>query len=211
MWVTKDYQPCEQHAAKIHSGWREVRHTPLRQSKSVVHFITSYRGSRNIVKVDIIEGTAKSSSVIVSLVGVRVDGSSMPGGTSGEKPANPEVQGIIDSIKPELEKQLEHTLPQLTLLSYKTQVVAGINYFAKMNAGCDSSSSASPPFNIHGRRPYIVHFRWTAGKTYVRWASVDIGEEDVVMHLRVYQDLGNNLSLTSYKYPKGAPEPINYF
>lgn len=105
------------------------------------------------------------------LVGVnKVDGSMRPGGTSEEKAPTAEVQAIITSIKPQVEAELGRTVPQLKLLSYKTQVVAGINYFAK----------------------------------------VDIGEEDVV-HLRVYKDLGQNVSLHSVQHSKGRTDPIEYF
>lgn len=58
-----------------------------------------------------------------------------PGGLSGEKAPTAEVQEIIAAIKPQLEETLGRPIDELTLLSYKTQVVSGINYFAKVDIG----------------------------------------------------------------------------
>ncbi|XP_063878950.1 cystatin-A-like [Scylla paramamosain] len=70
------------------------------------------------------------------LVGVSVEGM-RPGGTSAEKPPTPEVQALVDAIKPQVEEKLGRQVDHMTLLSYKTQVVAGINYFAKVDIGED--------------------------------------------------------------------------
>ncbi|XP_045119876.1 cystatin-A-like [Portunus trituberculatus] len=73
------------------------------------------------------------------LVGECVEGLGMmvPGGTSPEKSPTPEVQAMVDAVKPQVEERLGRQVDQMTLLGFKTQVVAGINYFAKVDIGED--------------------------------------------------------------------------
>ncbi|XP_053645676.1 cystatin-B isoform X2 [Cherax quadricarinatus] len=94
----------------------------------------------------------------------------MPGGTSEVKPPNEEVQQLLLSVKDQVEEKLGRSVSQFKLLSYKTQVVAGMNYFAK----------------------------------------IDIGEEDVV-HVRVYKDLKQKVSLHSLQHPKAHHDDLTYF
>ncbi|KAG7165819.1 Cystatin-B-like [Homarus americanus] len=77
---------------------------------------------------------------------------------------------LYSLLRSQVEDKLGREVSQFTLLSYKTQVVAGTNYFAK----------------------------------------VDIGEEEVV-HMRVYKDLKQNLSLHSIQHPKAKEDDIAYF
>uniref|UniRef100_A0A674IBB1 Cystatin domain-containing protein n=1 Tax=Terrapene triunguis TaxID=2587831 RepID=A0A674IBB1_9SAUR len=53
------------------------------------------------------------------------------GGLTEIKPATPEIQEIADQVKPQLEGKENKTYPVYVALKYKTQVVAGINYFIK--------------------------------------------------------------------------------
>lgn len=75
------------------------------------------------------------------LVGVSVEalGGMRVGGTTEEKAPTPEVQAIVDAVKPQVEARLglNQPLEQMTLLGFKTQVVAGINYFCKVDIGED--------------------------------------------------------------------------
>lgn len=59
----------------------------------------------------------------------------MCGGTSQLKQADKEVQQICDQIKEEAEKKAETKFPQFVAVSYKTQLVAGTNYFIKVDVG----------------------------------------------------------------------------
>ncbi|KAK3880899.1 hypothetical protein Pcinc_014638 [Petrolisthes cinctipes] len=110
--------------------------------------------------------------VVTCLLYYSVGSVGVPGGTSDEQPPNDKVQQIINGVRGEVEQQLGHPVTGFTLISYKSQVVAGINYFAK----------------------------------------VDIGEgEDSMVHIRVYKNLGGNVSLHSIQYPKSRNHPIEYF
>ncbi|XP_006091012.1 cystatin-A [Myotis myotis] len=62
----------------------------------------------------------------------------MPGGLTEAKPATPEVQEIADEVKPQLEAQTNETYEEFEAIEYKTQVVAGINYYIKVRVGHDS-------------------------------------------------------------------------
>ncbi|POI26350.1 hypothetical protein CIB84_009900 [Bambusicola thoracicus] len=60
----------------------------------------------------------------------------MPGGLSDPKPATPEVQHLADQVKPQLERRENETYTMFTAIIYRTQVVAGTNYFVKVqNSG----------------------------------------------------------------------------
>nr|XP_021490320.1 cystatin-A [Meriones unguiculatus] len=57
------------------------------------------------------------------------------GGLSEAKPATPEIQEIADKIKPQLEEQTNEKYETYEAVEYKTQVVAGVNYFIKIHVG----------------------------------------------------------------------------
>lgn len=55
------------------------------------------------------------------------------GGLGSAKEANPKISEIVQKIKPALESKSGKTFESLEPLSYKTQVVAGTNYFVKVS------------------------------------------------------------------------------
>lgn len=58
------------------------------------------------------------------------------GGVGQAKPATAEVQSMIDTLKSEVSSKLGRSdLHPFKAVSFKTQVVAGINYFVKVDAG----------------------------------------------------------------------------
>ncbi|XP_043556909.1 cystatin-A1-like [Chiloscyllium plagiosum] len=59
------------------------------------------------------------------------------GGTSSEKTVTPEVQQIAYSMKSEIEEKANRTYDVFVVKSFKTQIVAGINYFMKIHVGGD--------------------------------------------------------------------------
>lgn len=58
----------------------------------------------------------------------------IPGGTSQLEQPNDEANQILNSVKDELVSKSGHT-GEVILLGYKTQVVAGTNYFMKISIG----------------------------------------------------------------------------
>uniref|UniRef100_A0A8C3YV69 Cystatin domain-containing protein n=1 Tax=Catagonus wagneri TaxID=51154 RepID=A0A8C3YV69_9CETA len=56
----------------------------------------------------------------------------IPGGLTETKPATPEIQEIANTVKPQLEAKTNQTYEEFEAVEYKTQVVAGINYYIKV-------------------------------------------------------------------------------
>jgi cystatin-A/B len=59
------------------------------------------------------------------------------GGPSDSKPANDEIQQICNQLKSSVEAKAGKAFPEFTALSFKSQVVAGTNYFVKVHVGSD--------------------------------------------------------------------------
>ncbi|NXF36771.1 CYTA protein, partial [Nyctibius bracteatus] len=89
----------------------------------------------------------------------------MPGGLSETKPATPEVQHIVDEVKLQFESRENRTYDIFKAIAYRTQVVAGINYFIKVQV-CDDSYAHLRVFQSLPRDnegPSLVSFQ--TGKT----------------------------------------------
>ncbi|XP_044140077.1 cystatin-A [Bufo gargarizans] len=59
------------------------------------------------------------------------------GGLGGAKPATEEVQGLCDQVKAEVEEKHGKKYSTYVATEYKTQCVAGTNYFVKVQVGDD--------------------------------------------------------------------------
>lgn len=58
------------------------------------------------------------------------------GGASAVQAPTPEVQGICDTVKSEiLQKVGSESTPEFRLVGFRTQVVAGTNYFVNIDVG----------------------------------------------------------------------------
>uniref|UniRef100_A0A8C9PHU0 Cystatin A n=3 Tax=Marmotini TaxID=337730 RepID=A0A8C9PHU0_SPEDA len=62
----------------------------------------------------------------------------IPGGLTEAKPATEEIQEIANEVKPQLEEKTNESYEQFEAVEYKTQVVAGINYYIKVRVGDDT-------------------------------------------------------------------------
>ncbi|XP_075269023.1 cystatin-A [Opisthocomus hoazin] len=58
--------------------------------------------------------------------------SEMVGGYSEAQPATPEIQRIVDEVKPQFENQANRKCDVFKATEYQTQVVAGTNYCIKV-------------------------------------------------------------------------------
>ncbi|CAM2097295.1 cystatin-B-like isoform X2 [Lepidochelys kempii] len=57
------------------------------------------------------------------------------GGLTGVRPATPETQQILDEVKLQVEEKEGKKFEVFTAVEFKTQLVAGINYFIKVHVG----------------------------------------------------------------------------
>ena len=62
------------------------------------------------------------------------------GGTGEEKVASEEVQSLLESVKADIVAKLGSEPAQFTATHFKTQVVAGTNYFIRVLLGDDKLS-----------------------------------------------------------------------
>ncbi|XP_036599173.1 cystatin-A-like [Trichosurus vulpecula] len=61
----------------------------------------------------------------------------MLGGLGETKPATPEIQKIVDKVKPQFEKKSNEKYDSFELVEYRRQVVAGTVYYVKVHLGDD--------------------------------------------------------------------------
>ncbi|XP_004436564.1 PREDICTED: cystatin-A isoform X2 [Ceratotherium simum simum] len=59
----------------------------------------------------------------------------MPGGLTEARPATPDIQEIANEVKSQLEAKTNQTYEEFKAVEYKTQVVAGTNYYIKVQVG----------------------------------------------------------------------------
>ena len=59
------------------------------------------------------------------------------GGTGAVHPASEDTQQLIEKVKEDVEKTVGHSLETYQAISFISQVVAGVNYFVKVNIGND--------------------------------------------------------------------------
>ncbi|XP_005090623.1 cystatin-A1 isoform X1 [Aplysia californica] len=62
---------------------------------------------------------------------------SMPGGLVEDKEADQSVQTLIEQVREALETKAGKTFSQYKAVTYRTQVVAGTNYFVKVQVDAD--------------------------------------------------------------------------
>nr|P35479.1 RecName: Full=Leukocyte cysteine proteinase inhibitor 1; AltName: Full=PLCPI; AltName: Full=Stefin-D1 [Sus scrofa]AAB29392.1 PLCPI=cysteine proteinase inhibitor [swine, polymorphonuclear leukocytes, Peptide, 103 aa] [Sus scrofa] len=59
----------------------------------------------------------------------------LAGGLTEPRPATPEIQEIANKVKPQLEEKTNKTYEKFEAIIYRSQVVAGTNYYIKVHVG----------------------------------------------------------------------------
>ena len=85
------------------------------------------------------------------------------GGTSDARPLSAEEAKMVKDLKAEVEKSAGETYGSFTPHSVKTQVVAGTNYFAKVDVGGDKFIHARIFQGLGGATPTVAAVQ--TGKT----------------------------------------------
>ncbi|XP_075707132.1 cystatin-A1-like [Rhinoderma darwinii] len=83
------------------------------------------------------------------------------GGVGELEPADPEVQAIVDLVKSEFLKKSGVNAKAFQVVSYKSQVVAGRNYFVKVRLGKDQFCHLSifAPIPYPKEKPQLKSFQ----------------------------------------------------
>ncbi|KAF6040979.1 CSTB [Bugula neritina] len=105
------------------------------QSAAVIVFLSlslSLRVSQS-VSIKLSEFQIKSDLEAVRLKRM----SQLVGGPSGVKEADAEIQDILDKTRTGFEDKAGVKFDEFTAISYRSQVVAGTNYFIKVKVGTD--------------------------------------------------------------------------
>jgi cystatin-A/B len=88
------------------------------------------------------------------------------GGVGQSKQATPEVQAMIDGLKGDVSNKLVgKTLGPFEAVSFKTQVVAGTNYFVKVRVGSGEEHVHLRVFKPLGESPKPVLHSCQEGHT----------------------------------------------
>ncbi|XP_071989373.1 cystatin-A-like [Engystomops pustulosus] len=94
------------------------------------------------------------------------------GGLGEEKSADSEVQELVDEIKPEFLNKCRINVTKFKATKYKTQVVAGTNYFVKVKVGggrCIHLRIFKPPPHT-GEKPSLTRFQLCRRKEDPIWS-----------------------------------------
>ncbi|KAM8820354.1 cystatin-B-like [Eudromia elegans] len=80
------------------------------------------------------------------------------GGPSAAQAATEETQRIAEEVKPQLEEKEGKTFDVFTAVEYKSQVVAGTNFFIKVHVGNDEFVHLRVFRSLpHENRPLSLH------------------------------------------------------
>ncbi|OWF48255.1 cystatin-B-like [Mizuhopecten yessoensis] len=85
----------------------------------------------------------------------------MVGGQSEVKSADEETQNIADQIRGEVQTKIGKVFPQFKVVQYKTQMVAGVNYFMKIAVEDDKyiHIRVFKPLPHTGEEPSLISFQ----------------------------------------------------
>lgn len=82
----------------------------------------------------------------------------MPGGLGQAKPADEEIQKLVDSVSDEIKSQSGgKDFAHLKAISYRSQVVAGTNFYVKVHTGDDHLHvKIFRPLPVHGDKAQVT-------------------------------------------------------
>ncbi|XP_075707133.1 cystatin-A1-like [Rhinoderma darwinii] len=83
------------------------------------------------------------------------------GGLSKEKPADPEAQDVVNSVESEFLKKSGVNAKTFQAVKYRSQVVAGKNYFVKVRLGKDQFCHLRifAPLTYTNNKPQLKSFQ----------------------------------------------------
>mgnify|MGYP002507290866 CR=1 FL=1 len=91
----------------------------------------------------------------------------MCGGTSSAQPATAEIQAIADQVKSQLEEKTNKKYRMFKAVEFKSQVVAGTNYFIKVQVDDDDFIHIRVFESLpHENKPVVLHDYQTAKGRY---------------------------------------------
>ncbi|WP_203541280.1 cystatin domain-containing protein [Pseudomonas arcuscaelestis] len=91
----------------------------------------------------------------------------IPGALSESKKATSEIQDLVDRIKPEVEHKTNTTYSELRAVTYKMQIVAGVNYFVSVATNNESNEVIFLKIHkpLHGSNNDLALTAYQTGKS----------------------------------------------
>ncbi len=113
------------------------------------------------------------------------------GGISNEEiKADDKINAMLEKLRPKIAEKIALGDQPMTALSYKSQIVAGKNYFVKVK-------NVLFPYSVYSVQVLLL--------------QVSAGESIGHFHVRIYEDLKGEVSLSGIQHPKTKDDEIQYF
>lgn len=97
------------------------------------------------------------------------------GGINDEKPADDTVREVLQKVHSQVEKKVGKSFESLKPIVYRTQVVAGMNYFIKAEA--TEKNGAKSMLHVRVYRPFRGGHELSAVRT-------DVGRQDPIEYFQ---------------------------
>lgn len=133
----------------------------------------------------------------------------LPGGLGDEQPADDHVRGVVASVKDQIQKKFPREYLNIEPISYRTQVVAGRNYFVKVSAFKPASTLRA--LSILKESNSDLELVQLLQPTNTKVVVTEKDNRKSHAHLRIYRSFRGDHELTAIKMDVDKDTPLKYF